>query len=405
MSLWADFIQRGIPRTILTLVAASVFIHAPGAGIASGQSETEQRGVQELKRADGPRLEGHRRSVLGAEIVAHGMQVVTCSRDATIRVWDAQSGEELKRFGDANTTLLASIVAADSKVQQIAAAGPAGPERPFGRGMWRNPPFWFGSVVSIWDVPTGRLARVLPMSAQFLPLGVAISRDGRRVSCIARDLSVMLWDMNTGRVLSFVPGLPEDAVAAMEPPNQMWSYSSDLLKVAALAKGEADGPDVIFHCDLARRTVHRIAVAGELSGQCRAVAVKADGSELAAWVDRRDGTTSLWVFDLDNGRTKRRLSTPPLSDVSYLAFSPDGHLLVAGSTEGRLRVLNSTTGALLAESNVSNEPIRSASFLQDRLRILSGQGSTSMTNWAPRAFSVAEPLTLTDLWMRISAEP
>ncbi len=196
----------------------------------------------------------------------------------------------------------------------------------------------------------------------------------------------MLWDMNTGRLLSWVPGLPEDAAATSDPPNQVWSYSADLLKVAALAKGEADGPDVIFHCDLARRSVHRISVAGEGPGPCRAVAVRPDGDELAVWVDGQNGTASLQVFDLDKGQTKRRLSTPPLSDVSYLAFSPDGHVLVVGNMEGRLRVLNSTTGALLAESNVSNEPIRAASFLQDRLRILSGQGSSSMTSWGPRSF-------------------
>ena len=405
MSAWADFIQRGIPQTILALLAASAVFHGPAIEVASGQIENDQRGIQELKRADGPRLTGHRRSVLGADIVAHGRQVVTCSRDATIRIWDAQSGEELKRLGDTNPTLFASIVAADAKVQQIAAAGPAGPDRPFGRRMGRNPNFWFGSVVSIWDVPSGRLVRVLPMSPQSLPLGVAVSRDGRRVSCIARDLSVMLWDMNTGRLLSWVPGLPEDAAATSDPPNQVWSYSANLLKVAALAKREADGPDVLFHCDLARRSVHRISVAGEGAGPCRAVAVRPDGDEVAVWVDGQNGVASLQVFDLDKGRTRRRLSTPPLSDVSYLAFSPDGHVLVVGNMEGRLRVLNSTTGALLAESNVSNEPIRSASFLQDRLRILSGQGSSSMTSWGPRAFSVAEPLLLTDLWMRISAAP
>jgi WD40 repeat protein len=405
MKLWADFIQLGIPRMILALLAASLLILAPVTGVASGQGETGQRGVQELRRADGPRLEGHRRSVLGADFVAHGRQVVTCSRDATIRIWDAQSGRELKQLVDTNTTLFVTIVAADAKVRQIAAAGPAGPERPFARGFARNPPSWFGSVVSIWDLPADRLARVLPMSAQFLPLGVAISRDGRRVSCIARDLSVVLWDTNTGRVLSFVPGLAEDAAADLDPPNQIWSYSADLLKVAALAKGEAGGPNVIFHCDLARRSVHRITVSSEGSGQCRAVAVRADGADLAAWVDGRDGTASLWVFDLDSGRTKRRLPVPPSSEVTYLAFSPDGHVLVVGSMEGRLRVLSSTTGALLAESSVSSEPIRSAYFLHDRLRVLSGQASPSMTNWAPRAFSVAEPLTLTDLWMRIPAVP
>ncbi len=159
MSAWADFIQRGIPRTLQALLAASAVFQGPSMGVASGQIENGQRGIQELKRADGPRLTGHRRSVLGADIVAHGRQVVTCSRDATIRIWDAQSGEELKRLGDANPTLFASIVAADAKVQQIAAAGPAGPDRRFGRRMGRNPNLWFGSVVSIWDVPSGRLVR------------------------------------------------------------------------------------------------------------------------------------------------------------------------------------------------------------------------------------------------------
>ena len=110
-------------------------------------------------------------------------------------------------------------------------------------------------------------------------------------------------------------------------------------------------------------------MAGEGAASDEAVAVRPDGDEVAVWVDGQNGAASLQVFDLDKGRTRRRLSTPPLSDVSYLAFSPDGHVLVVGNMEGRLRVLNgATSAALLAESNVSNEPIRSASFLQDRPR-------------------------------------
>jgi WD40 repeat protein len=434
--------MQGVFRHAIS-IAASVMLAVPTGSFffrtmakeeVPARSRFDSGLPRSLERRNEVLLAGHRRPILGTGISADGQTLVTCSWDRTVSVWDAASGRELARYEVADTGMFPLCVAADATIRQVVTAGPAGSDTQFGPGPGRNPTTRWGSVAKIWDARSGRLIRSLTLGGRSLPLGVASTRDGTRVACVDRGFSAKLWDVATGRVISSVDGRPGDTTAILDPPHHGWAFSEDATRFSALARGEGDHPDAIYVCDLtglirtrseicapvwaephhSRLNRSRRAQVSSLfrirsgpiplpiegGGRYWAVTLRGDGTEVAAWVCGGDATVLLCVFDFGTGRLKRRLPTPGFSDVSYLAFSPDGHVLLLGSREGRVYFCDSGAGTPLAENDAGDGPVRSVAFMPDRLRVLYGYGSTTGRPGSSPTATVAEPLVLTDLRAR-----
>ena len=151
-------------------------------------------------------------------------------------------------------------------------------------------------LVHVWNVAARRalpLLRVGKLPANFL----TFSPDGKRLATASRQANketpgdVIVWDVQTGKRVVTLPGLPDIAVHAL---------------------------------------------AFDPTGQTLAVSAP-------NWHDRK---LSLQLWNIVTG--KPRLAMPGGTDVDTLAFAPDGALLIGNDPEGGLRVWNAQTGQTVA---------------------------------------------------------
>ena len=108
-----------------------------------------------------------------------GRRILSGANDHTVRLWDAATGEELRRF-DGHTNYVFGV--AFSPDGKRALSG--------GKDL----------TVRLWDLETGKEVRRFEGHTGYVQ-SVTFSPDGRRVLSGAYDHTVRLWDPETGKEL------------------------------------------------------------------------------------------------------------------------------------------------------------------------------------------------------------
>jgi WD40 repeat protein len=124
-------------------------------------------------------------NVCDVALAADGRTVTVADDDRTIQLRDAVSGELLHRFR-------AEWDGPIPRPHDGLVLSPGGTAATVG-GSWDG-------TVPVWEVRTGRLLRTLTVSAG-LVYGVVLSPDGRTLAAAARDESVRVLDVTTGKTL------------------------------------------------------------------------------------------------------------------------------------------------------------------------------------------------------------
>jgi WD40 repeat protein/tRNA A-37 threonylcarbamoyl transferase component Bud32 len=182
-------------------------------------------------------------------------------------------------------------------------------------------------AVKVWDAGTRQVRHTLP-GATVWPQTVVFSPDGRLLASTAGRQGVgrnaiKIWEVGSGREVWTLRGLPAPAGGL--------AFNADGTSLAATAGGlllvwnTATGQEI-----LRRPTTEggqRERPPGVRTGE--QVAFSPDGKLLATG----DGSGHLVLWDADRGEKKYSWTTPP-SQVSGLAFTPDGQRLAAGSRGG-----------------------------------------------------------------------
>ena len=263
---------------------------------------------------------GHVDGVTAVAWSPDGRRIVTGSYDATIRVWDAVTGEELLSLEHGSQV---ESVVWSSDGGRIAAG--------------------FGDGVRVWDAVTGE--ELLSLECGRGVESVVWSPDG---SCIvtSSDDGVRVWDAVTGEEL-------------LSPEHRHWvrsvAWSPDASRIAA---GSDDGVRVWD------------AVTGEelLSLEhrhwVRSVAWSPDASRIAAGSD--DGVR---VWDAVTG--EELLSLEHGNQVESVVWSPDGSRIAAGFVGDGVRFWDAVTGEGLFSLERSRL-VRSVVWSPDGSRIAAG---------------------------------
>ncbi len=218
-----------------------------------------------------------------------------------------------------------------------------------------------GSVLRFWDVPTGRLAREVPLQDASGPWQVALSPNGQTVAALTQK-SLCFWQAATGKQIQKITGQPENALYLQFSPDgkllaigigdgkvSLWEWENKVerrLDVPTrklgidsafhgcfspdgkwfVVGGGWDSPLGVYESATGRQ-VRRFDCSASIS------AVSPDNKRLAVASMKNDkgaAETVLRFFELDSGKETVQYPLGHRDSYFSLAFSPDGKLLACG---------------------------------------------------------------------------
>ncbi|KAH8802296.1 hypothetical protein DL96DRAFT_765240 [Flagelloscypha sp. PMI_526] len=268
-----------------------------------------------------------------------GHRVVSGSADVTVRIWDAESGRQLRKLDGHRDFVLSVAFSPDGKY--------------IVSGSHDN-------TVLIWVVESGRQLHQLKGHHDSVT-SVAFSPEGIRVVSSSGDKTVRIWDANSGRQVNQFNGHRESVTSAVFSPDgkHIVSGSCDnTLRIWAAESGH----------QLHQFSAHQHSVIS--------VAFSSDGRRIASGSE--DATVRIW--DVHSGQQLHQLDGHRFS-VFSVGFSPDGKYIVSGSEDETVRIWDVETGRQLHQLNGHQDGVVSVAFSPDGNRIVSGSHDDYVRIW------------------------
>ena len=301
-----------------------------------------------LDAAETQRLSGHRDQVWDVTFTSDGKRAVSVSgspapmvpvQDASVRLWDLESGDRVREHGLPNDAIFQVAVSPDGTTALLATNEPflrvwdltswlevgqlEGHDGPvtgveFVPGGERAVSVSVDGTLILWDVPRRMAVHRFGGHGEGL-WSVAVGPDGRTAVSDSADCSMVLWDLETGaEIRSFqredAPGTPGSSGQAILPNGR-----------TALSC-ENDG--LLIEWDL--ETGEEIRRLGTHACLRTRVVVSPDGR--LAVTSGMDGTLMFW--DLESGELIRR--STGLGMICDLAIAPDGQTIAFGLSDGTI---------------------------------------------------------------------
>jgi small GTP-binding protein len=207
------------------------------------------------------RLLGHTNAVNAVAITPDGKQIVSGSKDHTIRVWDLVSGNEIKVINahDASIRSLAltrdgtyAVSGSEDNSAQVWDLKKGTRLRTFeGHDSWVRAVAItpdsqlvvtgsFDLTLKVWELATGRLVYTLSGHKGVI-YSVAITPDGRYALSGSGDRTVKIWDLTTGSLVRSLEGHSDAVISVNVTPDgqHVISGSKDkTIRIQNLASGE-----------------------------------------------------------------------------------------------------------------------------------------------------------------------
>jgi WD40 repeat protein len=386
--------------------------------------------------------------------------LVTYSCDcSTLRLWNAKTGLEIKRFAGSNSPVVSIAfspdgvtlasgnfykevtlwnVASGRPVDKLASRADAVKATLFGPDgnllVSQS-----GRRVTIWDGSRGDGAIAIGESIDFT--AVALSPNGKTLATNAwTDGTIKLWNTSTGsQITKLTDGLPSDqAINSLAfSPNgrilasgdgpfgdkshsvRLWDVTSGrslrvLKGLAAEVNSVVISPDgkMVAGCAIKDIKIWDIVSGQEIrtisatsSGASdpyvHRIAFSPDGRTIAAAMAR--GGIQLW--DVASGNEVITLGHPDVEYADALAFSPDGKT-IAGATEGMLKIWDAASGSELHSIRAHSGYLQALAFSNDGRRLVTGGRDAKVKLWDLATF--AEVVTLVALgnddWVAVAPD-
>jgi WD40 repeat protein/predicted Ser/Thr protein kinase len=209
----------------------------------------------------------------------------------------------------------------------------------------------FGTI-RLWESSTGKLIRTFDKAHQKGVTAIAIGPDGKTLYSGSDDLTIRLWQIETGARRLTLTGHRGSVNALAIDPNGKILASGSADKTIRLWRA-ADGKPI------QTLSGHQSAV--------NAVAISPNGQILASAGE--DKTIRLW--NLKGGKAIRTL-TGHQGAVLALAFSPDGKMLASASADNTVMLWNLGTGKVHRILTAHRKWVRAVAFSPDGQHLMSG---------------------------------
>jgi WD40 repeat protein len=140
---------------------------------------------------------GHTAEIMEVEIFAEGKKLITGSRDGTVRIWDTHTGEEILRFLEHKKKEDISDVTA-------VAVSPNGSMALSGG---------YGSVARLWEINTGRELKNFPAKKGIYAL--AFWDDGQKIAIGDGSGAIHTWNLEPKKEIITIQAYENAAVASL----------------------------------------------------------------------------------------------------------------------------------------------------------------------------------------------
>jgi WD40 repeat protein/tRNA A-37 threonylcarbamoyl transferase component Bud32/TPR repeat protein len=313
----------------------------PHRGAERGYTPEALSVFQEARASDTQLLavRGHKDWVTSAVFSPDGRRMLTASVDGTARIWDTQTGYEIRRFTASGSAIFSAAFSPDG-ARVITAH--------------------IDRLARIWDAADGRLLLTLKGHTGTL-IRAAYSPDGRRVVTASSDKTARVWDSETGQKLTQLIGHTDRVVDA--------AFSPDGKRVVTASR---DKTARVWDASTGRQ----ILVLSEPTGSINSAAFSPDGRFIVT--ASYDKTAGVW--DAVTGRELVRFLGH--SDaVTSAAFSNDGRQVLTGSADRTLRLWDVATGQQLAVLSGPTDRVSTVAFSPDGKLILAASYDDTARVW------------------------
>ncbi|BAG03646.1 hypothetical protein [Microcystis aeruginosa] len=284
------------------------------------------------------RLEGHKDFVTSVNFSPDGKTLVSVSRDNTIKLWNVETGEEIR------------TLKGHDGVQSVNFS-PDG--KTLVSGSWDN-------TIKLWNVETGEEIRTLkghngPVNS------VNFSPDGKTLVSGSGDKTIKLWNVETGQEIRTLKGHDNSVISVNFSPDGK-----------TLVSGSGDNTIKLWNVE----TGEEIRTLKGHDSYVNSVNFSPDGKTLVSV--SRDNTIKLW-----NVKTGKEIRTIKGHDIYFRSvnFSPDGKTLVSGSGDKTIKLWNVETGTEIRTLKGHDWFVNSVNFSPDGKTLVSGSNDNTIKLW------------------------
>ena len=324
---------------------------------------------------------GHTERVSDCSFSPDGSRILSASYDNSLKLWDAESGAEIRSFlGHTNGVLSCSFSPDGSRILSAS----------------------YDQSLKLWDAESGAEQRSFLGHTNWV-WACSFSPDGSRILSASNDKSLKLWDPESGaEIRSFLGHTNHVSACSFSPDgSRILSASYDLSLKLWDAESGAELRSFLGHTDAVRACFFspdgfRILSASNdnslklwdpesgaeirsFLGHTRGVSAcffSPDGSRILSASD--DQSLKLW--DAESGAEQRSF-LGHTNHVSACSFSPDGSRILSASDGHWIQLWDTESGAELRSFLGHTGAVRGCSFSPDGSRILSASADQSLKLW------------------------